>query len=76
VRIGLNGQFRGLALRLWPQTAAAGTVDYPQGATAVREHPSGAWLRGLANAGVVNLAAEEERWLPWCVVAFGSGVAL
>jgi competence protein ComEC len=63
-------------MRLWPQAAGANAVPYPESPAAARERPSAAWLRSLANAGVVNLGKEEERWFPWCVVAFGAGIAV
>ena len=63
-------------MRLWPQAASANAVPYPESPAVVREPPSAAWLQALANAGLANLAKEEERWLPWRVVAFGAGIAV
>jgi hypothetical protein len=33
-------------------------------------------LKSFAGVLLRNLAAEEERWLGWCVFAFGSGIAI
>src|SRR5262249_11688558 len=61
-------------MRLRPQTAAAGAVGFPGGAAV--EQRSGASGLALAFERVGrNLSAEQERWLPWCVVAFATGIA-
>jgi hypothetical protein len=47
----------------------------PGARTSVEARPRIGALIGLAEATGRNLAAEQERWLPWCVVAFGAGIA-
>jgi competence protein ComEC len=72
--IGL-GRFHGIAARLGLRPQVVNTVALP-GTAGMERGASGAVLKSLAGAALRNLAAEEERWLAWCVVAFGSGIAI
>src|SRR5947207_100272 len=72
--IGL-GRFHGIAARLGLRPAAMDAVTLP-GAAGMEQGASGAVLKSFAGVLLRNLAAEEERWLAWCVVAFGSGIAI
>ena len=74
MRIALGIWLRGLAMRLRPQTAAAGAVGFP-GATAVETRGGTHALAAAFERIGRNLSAEQERWLPWCVVAFAAGIA-
>jgi competence protein ComEC len=68
VRIGLNLAARLAGLRLWPEAQA--------GAVARRRDRrlSSRTVEGVLDALASNLAAEEERLFPWCIVAFGAGI--
>ena len=72
--IGL-GRFHGIAARLGLRPAVANAVALP-GAAGMERGASGTALNRLAGVLLGNLAAEEERWLAWCVVAFGGGIAI
>lgn len=74
MRTGLGTRLRGLASRLRPETEAAGRVGVP-GGSAIATQTRPGLLAGAFTRIARNLAAEQERWLPWCVVAFGAGIA-
>ena len=76
MRIGLNGRFRGLTAWFWPQQSAAAAFAIPGAAPAVQGRAPASALQMLAICALGNLLAEEERWFPWCVVAFGAGIAV
>jgi hypothetical protein len=63
-----------LGARLWPERMApAAEAVQPSGRTgalAVLKSP-----RDLATVLSATLAAEEDRWFPWSVAAFGAGIA-
>ena len=74
MRIGFKLRTRMLGARLWPERmAAAAETGQPARAGAVPSfsRPEN-FVTGLSQA----LAAEEERWFPWSVAAFGAGIAL
>jgi competence protein ComEC len=62
-------------LRLRPAVVSS-VVSLPDAMTGIEPATSHTALSRLAGALSRNLAAEEERWLAWCVVAFGSGIAI
>ncbi len=71
MRIGLNSASRWVGLKLWPERVPA------QGFSLARARPYPAvTLSGALERISQRLAAEEERWFPWCVAAFGAGVVL
>ncbi len=74
MRIGFNLRTRMLGARLWPERMAA------DGATVQSYQQPGTpaaigWPRRLIAALSSTLAAEQERWFPWSVAAFGAGIA-
>ena len=69
-------RLRAIAVWLRLRPAVANDVAVPGTVAAIEAGASGAALMRLAGALARNLAAEEERWLAWCVVAFGSGIAI
>jgi competence protein ComEC len=75
-QVALSRRFRAFAALLWPQHAAANGVAYPGAARGLETQARAGVLRALAQAAQRNLGAEHERWLPWCVVAFGAGIAV
>src|SRR5215831_10077502 len=74
VRIGLGTWLRAVAMRLRLQTAAAGAVSFPSGTAVEQRAGAGPLALSWQRVGR-DLAAEQERWLPWCVVAFAAGIA-
>ena len=75
VRIGLKGRIRAFAAEAWPQQAAANGIAIPDAGTRIEPRRVTITWIGLVEAARRALAAEEERWLPWSVVAFGAGIA-
>jgi len=75
VRIGLGSRFRAIAAQMWPQGSAA-TVPGMAGAAALPVQAPARALERIAQGAARCLAAEGERWFPWCVVAFGAGIAI
>jgi hypothetical protein len=73
--IGL-GRFRGIAVRLRLRPEVVNAVVMPDAATGIERGAFRAALQSFAGVFLRNLAAEEERWLGWCVFAFGSGIAI
>jgi len=74
VRLGFKLRTRMLGARLWPERMApsAETV-HPRGrpgVLSVFKSP-----RTLVASLSETLAAEQERWFPWAVAAFGGGIA-
>jgi competence protein ComEC len=63
-----------LGARLWPERMApAAEALQPRGRASV--FAFGKSPRDLATALSETLAAEEDRWFPWSVVAFAAGIA-
>ena len=75
MRISLGNWWRGFAMRLRPQEASAGAVAYPGARAALQPGSETSALAHLFAGLGRNVAAEQERWLPWCVVAFAAGIA-
>src|SRR5262249_4217014 len=75
VRIELRSLFAGFAARLRPQAASAGDVAFPGGAAVESRRDTGVLSALFGKAGQ-TLAAEQDRWLPWCVAAFAGGIAV
>src|SRR5882672_8649889 len=75
MRIGLT-HLRTVAAWLRLRPAVANAVAVPGATTGIEPSASGAALKSFAGVLSRNLAAEEERWLGWCVFAFGSGIAI
>lgn len=73
--IGL-GRFAGIAARLGLRPDVANAVALPGDTTGIARGAPSAALKSFADVLSRNLAAEEERWLGWCVFAFGSGIAI
>ena len=76
MRIGLNRRLGEIAGRLLPQQVPAHAGAFPGAAAGAEERRAAAVLGLVAKKAAQNLAAEQERWLCWCVVAFGAGIAL
>lgn len=74
MRLGFKLRTRMLGARLWPERMApsAETVHSRgrPGALSVFRSP-----RALVASLSETLAAEQERWFPWAVAAFGGGIA-
>jgi competence protein ComEC len=74
VRIGFKLRTRMLGARLWPERMAAADESVQpygsQGAASSTKLPQ-RLIATLAR----TLAAEQERWFPWAVAAFGAGIA-
>jgi hypothetical protein len=75
MRIGLT-HLRTVAAWLRLRPAVANAVAVPGAITGIEPSAPSAALKSFAGALSRNLAAEEERWLGWCVFAFGSGSIL
>jgi competence protein ComEC len=75
VGIGLKPGLRGFVARLRPQPAGADAMPWP-GVSGLQPRAPTGLLQGLLKTVPASLAAEQERWFPWCVVAFGSGIAI
>src|SRR5258707_5806741 len=73
--IGL-ARLRAMTARLWLRPAVVSSVALPDATAGIEPATSHTALSSLAGALSRNLAAEEERWLAWCVVAFGGGIAI
>jgi competence protein ComEC len=76
VRIGWGSRFRAFVAQTWPQRAAANAIAFPEARTALDVRTGFGALLALARAAERNLAAEQERWLAWCVAAFGAGIVI
>ncbi|HYM19335.1 MAG TPA: ComEC/Rec2 family competence protein [Micropepsaceae bacterium] len=71
MRIGLLSRLRGFGLKL--EAVAAGEAPRPETGDQPRLFtPARSFRRYVAH----ELTAEEDRWFPWCVVAFGAGILL
>ena len=74
VRLGFKLRTYMLGARLWPErmAPAGDAVPYVGGSRTLpaRLDPR-TWIAALSN----TLAAEQERWFPWSVAAFGAGIA-
>ena len=73
--IGL-ARFRFIAARLGLRSEVVNAAALPAATAGIERRASGVTLPSFAGALLRNLAAEEERWLGWCVCAFGSGIAI
>jgi competence protein ComEC len=58
------------------QAAAAGSAGYPGAASGQTASAAPGVIARLGAALSGSLAAERDRWLPWCVAAFGAGIAV
>ena len=75
VGIGLKPGLRGFVARLRPQPVGADAMPWP-GIPGIQPGASAGLLQRLAKTGWESLSVEQERWFPWCVVAFGAGIAI
>ena len=65
-----------IAARLGLRPEVADAVALPGDTPGIARGAPSAALKSFAGVLLRNLAAEEERWLGWCVVGFGSGIAI
>jgi len=64
-----------LGARLWPERATMDAAAVPQARPESQSFVA-ALPRALVEALSRHLAVEQERWFPWCVVAFGAGIVV
>src|SRR6267378_4536128 len=64
-----------LGARLWPERATMDAAAVPQARPESQSFVV-ALPRALVEALSRHLAVEQERWFPWCVVAFGAGIVV
>jgi len=74
VRIELSSYFRLILNWLWPRHAVAQGASFPAPSSVLRKQRFPRPFQTIARFLIANLAADEERWLPWCVVALGAGI--